>query len=222
MRILSVCNEKGGCGKTTILSNLAIALYEEGKKNLVIDADPQKSLGTFVSIRNQEGHLKKFDYIIKQGEAYFEYLLSLKQNNKEDYKFVLSDTGGRDSKEMRFALALSDIVIIPVIPSQYDVSVFDRVIEVVKMAKVKNSNLQVFILINLASTNPFLSKKIDELREYIKSVEQDYIKLLDLVIFQREKYKISTQMGLGVTEDKKNDKACIEINNLCEFIKKLK
>ncbi|SUW79112.1 para protein [Campylobacter coli] len=124
---------------------------------------------------------------------------------------------------MRFALALSDIVIIPIIPSQYDVSVFDRMIEVVKMAKVKNPNLQVFILINLASTNPFLSKKIDELRDYIKSVEQDCIKLLDFVIFQREKYKIFTQMGLGVIEDnKKDDKAYLEMNKLCEFIKKLK
>ncbi|HEB7722810.1 TPA: ParA family protein [Campylobacter jejuni] len=222
MKFISICNEKGGCGKTTILSNLAIALYEEGKKNLVIDADPQKSLGTFVSIRNQEGHLKKFDYVIKQGEAYFDYILDLKQNNK-DYEFILSDTGGRDSKEMRFALALSDIVIIPIIPSQYDVSVFDRMIEVVKMAKVKNPNLQVFILINLASTNPFLSKKIDELRDYIKSVEQDCIKLLDFVIFQREKYKIFTQMGLGVIEEnKKDDKAYLEMNKLCEFIKKIK
>ncbi|EKK8809449.1 AAA family ATPase [Campylobacter coli] len=222
MKFISICNEKGGCGKTTILSNLAIALYEEGKKNLVIDADPQKSLGTFVSIRNQEGYLKKFDYVIKQGEAYFDYILDLKQNNK-DYEFILSDTGGRDSKEMRFALALSDIIIIPIIPSQYDVSVFDRMIEVVKMAKVKNPNLQVFILINLASTNPFLSKKIDELREYIKLVEQDYIKLLDFVIFQREKYKIFTQMGLGVIEEnKKDDKAYLEINKLCEFVKKLK
>ncbi|XTO85289.1 hypothetical protein J0E88_10770 (plasmid) [Campylobacter coli] len=124
---------------------------------------------------------------------------------------------------MRFALALSDIVIIPIIPSQYDVSVFDRMIEVVKMAKVKNPNLQVFILINLASTNPFLSKKIDELRDYIKSVEQDCIKLLDFVIFQREKYKIFTQMGLGVIEEnKKDDKAYLEMNKLCEFIKKLK
>ncbi|XTO85290.1 ParA family protein (plasmid) [Campylobacter coli] len=32
MKFISICNEKGGCGKTTILSNLAIALYEEGKK----------------------------------------------------------------------------------------------------------------------------------------------------------------------------------------------
>ncbi|HEB9576318.1 TPA: chromosome partitioning protein ParA, partial [Campylobacter jejuni] len=102
-------------------------------------------------------------------------------------------------------------------------SVFDRMIEVVKMAKVKNPNLQVFILINLASTNPFLSKKIDELRDYIKSVEQDCIKLLDFVIFQREKYKIFTQMGLGVIEEnKKDDKAYLEMNKLCEFIKKIK
>ncbi|EIS7776184.1 chromosome partitioning protein ParA, partial [Campylobacter jejuni] len=43
------------------------------------------------------------------------------------------------------------------------------------------------------------------------------------VIFQREKYKIFTQMGLGVIEEnKKDDKAYLEMNKLCEFIKKLK
>lgn len=220
--IISICNEKGGCGKSTIIANLAIALYDEKFKNLVIDADPQKSLGSFIFIRNEEGHSKKFDYIVKQQDNFFEYLCKIKENKiKEEYKYILCDTGGRDSKEMRYALALSDIIIIPVIPSQFDVSVLDRVIEVVKMAKVKNSNLKVFILINLASTNPFLAKKIDELKQYIKAIEEDYIKLMDFVIFQREKYKISIQMGLGVTEFKEKDKAFLEIENLANFIKKI-
>ncbi|MBZ7963299.1 ParA family protein [Campylobacter sp. W0049] len=221
--IISICNEKGGCGKSTITANLAIALYDEKNKNLVIDADPQKSLGSFVSIRNQEGHLKKFDYIIKQQDNFFEYLCDIKEKKlkEKEFKYILCDTGGRDSKEMRYALALSDIIIIPVIPSQFDVSVLDRVIEVVKMAKIKNNNLKVFILINLASTNPFLTKKIEELKEYIRAIEEDYIKLIDFVIFQREKYKIAIQMGLGVTEYKEKDKAYLEIENLANFIRKI-
>lgn len=41
--VISIVNQKGGCGKTALAVNLAVALKNEGKKVLVIDADPQGS-----------------------------------------------------------------------------------------------------------------------------------------------------------------------------------
>ncbi|EAI7263300.1 ParA family protein [Campylobacter lari] len=223
MKIISICNEKGGSGKSTIAINLAIELAKK-EKVLVIDADPQQSINTFISIRREEKFNKIFDYEFKIGDHFLDYLFDLKNSSKKNYEYVISDTGGRDSKEMRYALSLSDIILVPVIPSQIDVSVFDRMVEVLKQAKEEeNTNLKVFVLINNASTNPFLRKKVEELKEYIRAIDEKFIELIDFVIYGREKYKISIQMGLGVTEmNDKENKASLEIKELANFIKNIK
>lgn len=193
--IVSICNEKGGSGKSTIAINLAISLNKQKDiLPLLIDTDPQKSIATFLNIRNEENLDRAFGFAYKYGDDLKDFLIN---SQKEQ---IIIDTGGRDSREMRIAIALSDIVIIPTIPSQFDVSVLDKMINVIKMAKEQNEKLQALIVINRASTNPFLYKRIEALKSYIGEIEQDYIKLSNNILFERERYKIATQKGLGVVE----------------------
>ena len=51
--VISIVNEKGGSGKTTLAVNLAARLSEDGDNVLLIDADPQRSTEVFSDIRSQ-------------------------------------------------------------------------------------------------------------------------------------------------------------------------
>ncbi len=69
MITIGVSSQKGGVGKTTVSINLAYAFARSGRKVLVIDADPQGSVG--LSLTKKTRTLKGFfDYLSDAGASF--------------------------------------------------------------------------------------------------------------------------------------------------------
>lgn len=211
--IISICNEKGGCGKTNLAINLSAKLALE-LDVLLVDCDPQRSVEVFADIRSDNNLPILFDSVSRLGRGLANEIKKLSTK----YNATIIDTGGRDSNEMRQALLISDLVLIPIVPSIYDIAVFEKMLNLIEEARTINENLKVLLVISKASPNPFLQKKISELKNYIEDKKLQDIKLAEAVIYEREIYRTSASQGRSVFEINAEDKSCLEFNLLLEDI----
>ena len=195
-KIICVANRKGGVGKTTLATNLAVALNTKGK-SILIDADEQQSAFKWTNQRDD----------IECITIHSDLLEKLEQLDKE-YEYILIDVAGRDSTIFREALLVSDTLIVPTQPSLLDLEVLDYMQEKVKTAKQTNENLKAYVLINRAAV------RTTELKDAIEFIaEFDQFKLLKTVLFERKQFRDAIVESKSVTEMNAS-KAKDELNQL--------
>jgi chromosome partitioning protein len=80
MRILSVVNQKGGCGKTTVSINLAAALAKKGKSVLLVDMDPQGHAGLGLNVDPDDFDRSMYDVLVHPTVEIDDIVLPIQEN----------------------------------------------------------------------------------------------------------------------------------------------
>lgn len=189
--------------KTSIAVSTAIYLKNKGKDVLLCDLDAQKSAVIWMEYRDSSETLNSVPTVEKTGTTVFS---SLKELSKK-YDYLVCDCGGKNDVSGRYALLVSDLVIIPVFPSNISLMTLNQSLRSVEEAKVQNNNLKVIILLTGVNSNPRI-KDTEEAREAIIDLIQDYdyVSLAISFITARKIWADISCTGQGITETN-NDKA---------------
>jgi len=207
--IVLLGSQKGGCGKSTLATNLAAALAHSADV-VLLDADSQGTSAQWSQDR-EDTDLPKVTCVQKYGNV-----TKTIKDLAGKYDHVVIDAGARDSQELRTALLAADLVLCPFRPSQADVDTASQLVDVTTAAKDFNKGLQVSAVLALCPTNPVV-KETQEARAYLRDI--DGLKVLNCHIYDRKVYRDALSTGRGVVESK-NKKAAAEIRNLVKVIRK--
>ena len=158
--ILALLNQKGGVGKTTLAVHIAAVLALKGRSVLLVDADPQGSALDWAATR--------------QADPLFP-VVGLPKNNlhKEipahaaKYDDIIIDAPPRVNELARAAILASDMVLIPVQPSPYDVWAAKDIVDLLREAAVFKENQICRFVINRKIVNTAIGRDVvDALGSY--------------------------------------------------------
>jgi len=123
-KIIAFATQKGGSGKSTLCAITASAVHNRtGNKVLVIDADKQATLKNLQKIEGEPtGGYPVLFFNWEQANAHDKFISLIEREDKQ-YDVIFIDCPGRiDKKETSLIVAASDIVVVPLVASAFDVA----------------------------------------------------------------------------------------------------
>lgn len=186
MRKIMVMNAKGGCGKTTIATNLATWFADEGAKVALADFDPQGSSLDWLEARNDYEGIPDI-----QGINALEG--PVKASHGTDY-LIIDAPAGTHGKDINAMLKRCETVIIPVMPSPIDMRACKRFLEeLMHSGRISHKKNRLGIIANRVKENTLIYK---DLEQYLGHLKLPFLTHLR----ETQNYIKSAERGLGLFE----------------------
>src|SRR5438105_8108957 len=201
-KIIAVCNQKGGSGKTTLSMQLAGSLARRGRKVLVVDADPQGTATRWAATADDD---KPFPASVVGLSAATTKVHREVKKFVGDYDYIIIDCPpAADSPVPQSALLVADLALVPIIPSPLDMRAAIGIREVIGTVGDLNEDLRVRLVINQCQPNTTLAQ------EALEVLPEFGIELCNTYIRQRQVYRQSAVFGQTVHDFGSKATAAIE------------
>lgn len=201
-QILTVAQQKGGAGKTTLVANLAVAWAQAGYRVALLDTDPQGSLGRWFMTR--------LDRMDDPGEIEFSTASAWGvgfecTKLKKRHDIILIDTPPKADSDLRPALREAHHVLIPVASSHVDLWATDSVLDLAAREKKPAT-----IVMNRGRAGTRLGGQVAEAASELDA------SLAAQTLANRVAYAEALGQGLSVTELQKTGPAAAELRALAD------
>jgi chromosome partitioning protein len=205
--IISIINQKGGVGKTTLSISLAAALSGRKLRVLLVDADSQGSALDWIAVRHEDA---PFSAVGMPKPILHVELPKI----AKDFDAVIIDGPPRVYEVTRSAVMASDIVLIPVLPSQFDVWAAEETVKLLEQCAVYKERLKAAFVINRKIANTAIG------RDVAKALKQYPQPVLQATVCQRVAFAESAR-GRTVLEIDSDSAASLEVQSLAKEVLKL-
>ena len=200
-KVITISQQKGGTGKTTLAVHLAMGFIKyHNFKVAVVDTDPQGSLGKWFMIRTEK-KVSSENLTFKTASLWGAQYES--KTLKNDNDIVIIDTPPKIESDARPSIEAADLVLIPMAASHVDFWATGAIVDIAKKA-----NKKILVQINRSSKR---SKLIEKTKDFIKSLDLSSTKT---IIGNRQIYTSSMGEGKTVVEKQRKGNAVDEIKKL--------
>jgi chromosome partitioning protein len=197
-RVITIAQQKGGAGKTTMAAHLAVAWAQSGKRRVaVVDIDPQGSLTQWYKVR--EATLGEADTLLTFAAISGWRVRSELDRLKHTHDLIVIDSPPHTDAEARTAIRAADLVVIPLQPSPMDVWATSATITICKQERVP-----VKMVLN----------RVHPQAKLTEAVSGDMIGLTANRFGNRVIFAGALMHGLGVTEEQPTSIAADEVRAL--------
>ncbi|HEX9857637.1 MAG TPA: ParA family partition ATPase [Paracoccaceae bacterium] len=184
-KVITIAQQKGGSGKTTLAVNLAVAFLRAGHRVALLDTDPQGSLGRWFMARRERMEDAGMDLSTASAWGVSYECDKLSRSND----FIIIDTPPKVDADLRPALRVADLVLIPVASSHVDLWATEGVLDL-----AAREGKRATIVLNRTKAGTRLGADV------ARAAGELSCELADARLSQRMIYAETLGLGLGALE----------------------